>query len=314
MKLEDIGFLEVIEERAKTIAPGRISYCEWIITSHCNFKCPYCNPLKGELAIDPTYNQAKNIITLLSWEQCKYVHLTGGEPSTRKDLPEIINEIKSHGMRAGISTNGSKPLSYYTFLVDSGIELFSISLDVHKKQLNRQFTLVDNVFDTVVNNIKEISSLVYTNVGVVLNDDNIGFYQDIIKFVSDLGVDDIRLMTATKYNKVLELDIPDDILSKHPILKFRVDNFNAGKNMRGSSLGLSHKCHLVKDDITIAGKYYFPCAVYAREGGSPIGEFNSNNEAERYAWFEKHDSYEDPICKKYCMDFKCRFNEKVDAL
>jgi MoaA/NifB/PqqE/SkfB family radical SAM enzyme len=310
MKLEDIGFLEVIDDRAKSITTGKISYCEWIITSHCNFKCPYCNPIKEP---DLSLEQARQVVKTLAEMHCKYVHITGGEPTTRKDLLDIIREIKSHGMRIGISTNGSRNTEYYIGLVNAGVELYSISLDVHEKNLNKKFTMVaDNVFDVVVNNIKELSKLVYTNVGIVINDDNANLYKEIIDFVSNLGAHDIRLMTSTKYNKLLELDVPQELLDKHPILKFRVENFNSGKNMRGSELGTSHKCHLVRDDITIMGKYYFPCAVYAREGGKPIGEFDQDNEYGRMKWFKNHDSYLDTICKQYCMDFKCRFNEKVD--
>jgi MoaA/NifB/PqqE/SkfB family radical SAM enzyme len=310
MKLEDIGFLEVIDDRAKSIAAGKISYCEWIITSHCNFKCPYCNPIKEP---DLSLEQAKQVVKTLAGMHCKYVHITGGEPTTRKDLLDIIKEIKSYGMRIGISTNGSRNTEYYIELVNAGVELYSISLDVHEKNLNKKFTMVaDNVFDVVANNIKELSKLVYTNVGIVINDDNANLYKEIIGFVSNLGAHDIRLMTSTKYNKLLKLDVPQELLDKHPILKFRVENFNSGKNMRGSELGASHKCHLVRDDITIMGKYYFPCAVYAREGGKPIGEFDRDNESGRMEWFKIHDSYLDTICKQYCMDFKCRFNEKVD--
>ena len=43
IKLDDIGFLEIIETRAKNFSDEKFSYCEWIITSKCNFDCPYCN-------------------------------------------------------------------------------------------------------------------------------------------------------------------------------------------------------------------------------------------------------------------------------
>jgi MoaA/NifB/PqqE/SkfB family radical SAM enzyme len=215
-------------------------------------------------------------------------------------------------MRVGISTNGSRSLAYYYNLIDSGIELFSISLDVHKNYLNRKFTMVDNIFDTVVNNIRELSARRYTNVGVVFTDDNIGSYREILEFISGLGVHDIRIMTSTKYNKVITLDVPQKLLDQHPILKFRVDNFNSGLNMRGSELAQTSRCHLVRDDITILGGDMYSCAVYAREGGKPIGVFGKYNEELRYRWFGEHNSHQDPICKKFCMDFKCRFNDKAD--
>src|SRR5690606_34826840 len=111
---EDIGFLEVTEKRAANIAPGSLSYCEWIITPRCNFKCPYCKPLKGRIAEEISLSSIKEIISVLSEMNLKYIHLTGGEPTVRKDLPEIICAIKSKGIRVGLSSNGSAKTEYYT--------------------------------------------------------------------------------------------------------------------------------------------------------------------------------------------------------
>jgi molybdenum cofactor biosynthesis enzyme MoaA len=313
MKLEDIDFLEVIDERAKNIKHGKISYCEWIITSNCNFNCPYCNRLEPRQIPDLSLAQIKDYIQILANMDCKYVHLTGGEVTVRKDLVEIIQALKNAGIRVGLSTNGSRSFYYYQNLIDNGLELISMSLDVHQKDLNKKFTMVlDNVFDTVVNNIRELSKQIYVNVGVVFNDDNIKLYKDILNFISELGANDIRIMTSTKYNEIVKFDVSDQLLSKHPILKFRVKNFNEGLNMRGSDLSDTSKCHLVRDDLTIFGEDYYPCAVYIREKGNPIGKFSENNVHEREEWFKNHNSHKDPICQQFCMDFKCRFNDKIE--
>jgi len=310
MELDDIGFLEIIEERAKNFSDKKFSYCEWIITSKCNFDCPYCNKFTNSK--DLNLQEIKDITDLLKSFDVKYIHLTGGEPTVRNDLFEIVSYIKSKDIKIGISTNGSKNLEYYKELNKRGVEIFSLSLDVHDASLNKKFTNVDNVFDNVVNNIREISKIAYLTVGVVLNDNNIEHYKEIISFVSNLGVSDIRIMTATSYNKIIKFDISEDILNKHKILKYRINNFNAGMNMRGSKLSICNKCYLVWDDISLVGDYHFPCAVYAREKGSPIGKVSKNLKEERMNWFKNHDSFKDEICLKYCMDFKCRFNQTVD--
>lgn len=92
MKLEDIGFVEMIEDRVMNIVKDRISYCEWIITSKCNFNCPYCNRLNNQ---DLTIEKIKEYIDVLTGLKCKYVHLTGGEPTVRNDLVDIVKLLKS---------------------------------------------------------------------------------------------------------------------------------------------------------------------------------------------------------------------------
>jgi MoaA/NifB/PqqE/SkfB family radical SAM enzyme len=256
--------------------------------------------------------EVSGVARTLAGMGCQYVHLTGGEPTVRGDLGDIVRVVREHGMRVGISTNGSRTYDYYSGLIDLGVELFSISLDVHTEDLNRVFTRVGGVFERVVSNIRQLAPRVYVNVGVVFNDDNIQYHNEICRFISGLGVADIRIMTSTKYNKVMKLGVDSDLLVKHPILKYRVDNFNAGRNMRGSGLSTTCKCYLVRDDVTIYGQDFYSCAVYLREGGHPIGKFGDGNVELREEWFRRHNSHEDPICRNYCMDFKCMFNDRVE--
>jgi len=118
-------------------------------------------------------------------------------------------------------------------------------------------------------------------------------------------------MTATQCSWVRKFELSEELLNKHLILKFRVQNFNAGLNMRGSH---TSNCYLVLDDVTLVRDYHYPCAVYAREGGEPLGKITSNFKEERLQRFKRHDSHKDPICQKFCMDFKCRFNDQVESL
>lgn len=310
-KLDSIGFLEMTEDRIRNAnINGNLSYCEFIITPKCNFNCPYCNKFKGELARELSLEEIKNILDILEKHGLDYLHLTGGEPTVRKDILEIAEYAKSKNMRIGMSTNGSANLDTYLQLVKLGVELFSISLDTDCNEFNKKFTGVDNIFDIVVNNIKTLSKLVYVNVGTVLSNDNIKSANDILKFISDLNIADIKLGTATQYNQMIKLDIEKEILEKHPILKYRVDNFNSGRNMRSLNNTNCNKCFLALDDISIVGNYHYPCAVYAREKGKPIGKMDGNIKEERLQWLRIHNTLEDPICKEYCMDFKCDFNDK----
>jgi hypothetical protein len=105
-----------------------------------------------------------------------------------------------------------------------------------------------------------------------------------------------------------------EILAAHPILKYRVNNFLAGRDMRGLTAGDSRRCYLVKDDITVAGQWHFPCAIYSREHGVPIGPVGPRMRAQRQAWFERHDALRDPICHRYCPDFMAAYNNRCEAL
>jgi len=163
---------------------------------------------------------------------------------------------------------------------------------------------VSGYFDKVVSNIRELSKQTYVTVGVVLTKETAHTAADIIRFAHGLGVADIRIISAAQWDELLkELEgIDQSILDAHPILKYRITNFKNGRNVRGISEGDCHKCHIVKDDSVVAGKWHFPCVIYMREGGKPIGKVGEGMRQERLAWFEQHDSYADPICRKNCLD------------
>jgi hypothetical protein len=110
------------------------------------------------------------------------------------------------------------------------------------------------------------------------------------------------------------------ILDKHPILKYRYNNIINNIPVRGLSLSDYNRCPLVLDDIAIAGEYHYPCIIYMREKGKPIGNIlhcgskhsiiRNKIMEERYNWYKNHDTYKDPICRNNCLDVCRDYNNK----
>ena len=200
-----------------------------------------------------------------------------------------------------MSTNGTFGIDNYSKL---NIDIFSISLDDYDQNIliNRGYKNPSKIIET----IRELSKNFYVNVGLVIDNINISRLEDIIDFILDLGVDDIKLSTNTK-NELIPKFKKD--YKEYPILNYRINNFKQNKQMRGFP---SKKCHIAKNDITIVGNKHYPCLIYFREGGKPINNLNKNVYEDRLIWFKNHNSQKDKICKKYCMDFKCEFNTYID--
>lgn len=54
MRLEDIGFYTLSDRRARTAtSASQMGRGELILTGRCNFKCPYCRPVRGLRPGDP---------------------------------------------------------------------------------------------------------------------------------------------------------------------------------------------------------------------------------------------------------------------
>lgn len=312
--LDNIGFYTLSDKRAATAnGTSPMMRCEMILTNRCNFKCPYCRGVKM-LQEDMPFDVAEETLKLWIADGLRNVRFSGGEPTLYPYLKYLVRLCKKGGVeRIAISTNGSAPLAIYKCLIESGINDFSISLDACCSSFGDQMAGINGKWETVVDNIKEISKLTYVSVGVVLTEDNVHTTKDIIRFAHNLGVADIRIISAAQYNQLIAgLDgLEPEIIEAHPILKYRINNLNQGVNVRGICEQDCHKCYLIQDDSIVAGHWHFPCVIYMREGGKPIGAVGPNMRKERLQWIEKHNSYKDPICRKNCLDVCIAYNNKA---
>jgi molybdenum cofactor biosynthesis enzyme MoaA len=310
MELEKIGFYTLSDYRAKNTSNTSPLYrCELLLTNKCNFNCPYCRKSnKGEITLD----YAKSVIDLWAKDGLKNVRFSGGEPTLWKDLNELVIYTKSKGInRIALSTNGSANLDYYKQLIESGVNDLSISLDACCSSFNDKMTGIKGAWEKVVSNIKEISKLTYVTIGVVVNEDTLNELPKLINFIDLLGVSDIRIIPSAQYNKTLDIakNLSEDMLNKYPILKYRIDNIKNNKHVRGMNENDSRKCYLTLDDMAIDREYHYPCIIYMREGGKPIGKVSPNMREERKQWCETHDCFKDKICRQNCLDVCVAYND-----
>lgn len=315
-KLEDIGFYTLSDKRAKTSSEKTdLQRCEIILTDKCNFKCPYCRGVRED--IKGTLNPEYVIYILEKWikEGIKNIRFSGGEPSLydKSWFLSFVDHCKINGVeRIAISTNGSAKLDYYKQMIDFGVNDFSISLDGCCSAAGEKMNGGIKVWDKIIDNIRELSKLTYTTVGIVFNEDNVEDCYNTIIFADSLGVSDIRVIPSAQYNQALDRlqNLPDTILDRHLILKYRITNIKNGRHVRGIENEDNYKCPLVLDDMAVAGEYHFPCIIYMREQGDPIGKMKDNVRQDRFEWYNNHNCYQDKICKENCLDVCRDYNNK----
>lgn len=318
MKLQDIGFYTLSDERAATAsASSDLSRCELILTGRCNFSCPYCRHVGGK---DIPFDDAVKIVELWASQGLKAIRFSGGEPTVYKGLIDLVAKSKELGInRIAVSTNGSAPIEWYEELIDEGVNDYSISLDACCAEDGDKMTGgIKGAWQRVVNNIRKLSALCYVTVGVVLTEQNMNSVGEIIAFADTLGVSDIRIIPAAQEgNKLCNVQVSEELLQKYPILRYRIRNIQAGRSVRGLSKTDSNRCGLVLDDMAVMGDSHYPCIIYMRESGEPIGKIGDNMRKEREEWYRNHDTKSDPICSRNCLDVCVDYNntfEKTNKL
>jgi len=258
-----------------------------------------------------TLGEAMNVIDLWVDEGLENVRFSGGEPTVWKGIVELVQYTKSKGVnRIALSTNGSASWELYQQLIDAGVNDFSVSLDACCSAYGDKMAGISGAWEVVVENIKKLAQHSYTTVGIVVTDETVHDLKNIVEYAASLGVNDIRIISAAQYNKILDVaqTISPEIYEKYPILKYRINNTMNGVNVRGIDDTDSKKCWIALDDMAVAGDYHYPCIIYLREQGNPIGKVGVNMRKEREEWVKNHNTHEDPICKKNCLECIVQYN------
>ncbi len=114
-------------------AQGRvITYLRLSLTDRCNFRCSYCAPLGLEQQEDPlTRAEVARLVAIFAGLGVRRVRLTGGEPTLRRDLVDIVADV---GATPGIeeialTTNGQALAELAAPLRRAGVTRVNVSLD-----------------------------------------------------------------------------------------------------------------------------------------------------------------------------------------
>jgi MoaA/NifB/PqqE/SkfB family radical SAM enzyme len=308
--LDNIGFYTLSDARAHkvaTMARPALTRCEILTGGRCNFRCQYCRRAGGPDA-DP--RNIESVLQLWIADGLQAVRFSGGEPTLWPHLESMVAFAGKYIPRVAISTNGSAPWKTYERLLTAGANDFSVSLDACCSSDGKRMSGgIDGAWECVVENIRRLSAATYVSVGVVITEENEASVADIVRFAAGLSVRDIRVIPAAQNDaKVNVGPLPIDGM---PILKWRWDRLQAGKQVRGIALEDSRQCALVLDDMAVMNGNHYPCIIYLREGGRPVGMVSPTMREERARWYERHDSYADPICSRNCLDFCVAHNNRV---
>lgn len=314
--LKEIGFYTLSNKRALNASiTSDLQRCELILTDRCNFKCPYCRGLDSNLRGDMPLEQAHYTVDLWLKDNLKNVRFSGGEPTLYTGLPELVEKCRDGGVEhIAVSTNGSAKIELYDRLLAAGVNDFSISLDGGCCSVGDEMAGVAGTWDKVISTIRYLSEKTYVTVGMVFTEANVDQCVESVMFADSLGVSDVRVIPAAQYNKALSKlkDLPIAVLDKFPILKYRIANLNAEQHVRGMEERQCYACWLMLDDMAVAQEYHFPCIIYMREGGAPVGKVGPQMRQERLEWVLKNDPTKNPICSKMCLDVCVDYNTVAD--
>ena len=108
------------------------------LTYRCNNDCAHCYNARPRSFPEISTQQWKDILDRL-WDQgIPHVVFTGGEPTLRADLPELIAHAEHNGQITGVNSNGRRfaDKQYVQELVQAGLDHVQITLESHDPQIH----------------------------------------------------------------------------------------------------------------------------------------------------------------------------------
>jgi cyclic pyranopterin phosphate synthase len=174
-------------------AQGRIiKYLRVSLTDRCNFRCTYCSPAaheppdallsRGELA---------RLFRLFAGLGVRRIRLTGGEPTLRKDVVEIVRDAAStSGIEdVAITTNGHRLAELVEPFEEAGLGAVNVSLDTllpeRLRGVSGQAARLDRILQGIDAAAGRFRSLkINTVVMPGVNEDELG---DLVRYAWDRG-------------------------------------------------------------------------------------------------------------------------------
>ncbi len=116
---------------------------------------------------------------------------TGGEPTLREDLPELIAHAQKMGIITGLVTNGRKlkNRNYVLTLEKSGLDFAQVTLESSNSKIHDQMTGSEGSWQETVEGIRNlIPTTIYTTTNTTLTKLNASGFAETLDLISSLGI------------------------------------------------------------------------------------------------------------------------------
>ena len=178
---------------ARPRAPYRMDLA---LTYRCNDNCAHCYNARPRNYPEISTDQWIEIIDKL-WEiGIPHIVFTGGEPTLRDDLPDLIAHAEKNGQITGINTNARRlnDTRFVQRLVEAGLDHVQITVESHDPSIHDTMVQSKGAWQQTISglqNVLETSLFVMTNTTMLHQ--NSTYLGETLDFLADLGVPTIGL-------------------------------------------------------------------------------------------------------------------------
>jgi radical SAM protein with 4Fe4S-binding SPASM domain len=177
-------------------APSAPYRMDIALTYRCSNECAHCYNARPRRYPELSTLQWKEALDRLWRAGVPHVVFTGGEPTLRPDLPELIAHAEHNGQITGLNTNGRKLANpaYVDTLVAAGLDHVQITLESHDPKVHDAMVSSAGAWEDTVAGIRNaLSSHLYVMTNSTLLQSNAPLLEQTLDFLASLGVPTVGL-------------------------------------------------------------------------------------------------------------------------
>jgi radical SAM protein with 4Fe4S-binding SPASM domain len=166
------------------------------LTYRCNDNCAHCYNARPRDYPELPTGQWKQIIDRLWSLGIPHIVFTGGEPTLREDLPELVAHAERNGQITGLNTNARRlsDLRFVHRLVEAGLDHVQITVESHDPTVHDQMVRARGAWKQTIaglRNVLDTPLFVMTNTTMLRQ--NSPHLRETLDFLAKLGVPTIGL-------------------------------------------------------------------------------------------------------------------------
>lgn len=315
-------------------------------THRCNLFCDYCNGphlttadgdvgrKKTMLRRDLTSEAFTRFLGEASEasDAIEHVHFTGGEATLAPGLVDMVRASASVGALSSLTSNGRAPQDLYHRLVEAGLSELRVSIDTAEAAAFDASVGVVGAHARAVALIRVLArardrgSDLFLVLNACVTDGNLERVRETLRFLVGLDPSDFKLLLVNEDKAAVVARRSEEVvaglrgeLSVFPEERFYLGRRKIEKLFDEEASGLEdaesqavmERCYIPLTERTIDGQHYYPCSIYARYYGEPIGALSESfaeQQEKTRTWVESHDCRADPICRSHCVNCCKRYN------
>ncbi|MGQ9627666.1 MAG: PqqD family peptide modification chaperone [Anaerolineae bacterium] len=167
---------------------------EIALTYRCQNRCFFCyasSPERGRQVPEMTTEEVCLVIDkIVDQARVPSISFTGGEPTLRDDLPELVAHAKGKGMRVNLISNGIRCAeeSYVSWLAEAGLDSAQISLEAGRAEVHDAVVNHPGAFSKTVQGVRNLKSAgIHTHTNTTINRTNRQDLFNLIDLLAEMG-------------------------------------------------------------------------------------------------------------------------------